>query len=353
MIGWSVAAFRGRVDSLVLVAREAEIGRLREIAEAAFGASCEIVAGGENRQESVARGIASLGAVGDNHIVLVHDAARPLVRPDVIDRCIEGARTYGSAVAGLPVSDTLKLATGECDVLRTVEREGLWAVQTPQAFRLGLLREAHAVAARDGFIGTDEASLVERLGAAPVHLAAGARENVKVTTPSDLSFAEHWLGARIRVGIGYDIHRIVSGRPMWLGGVNIPSPFGLDGHSDADVVLHAVCDALLGAAGLPDIGQLYPDKDPAYAGISSVLLLRDVAARLDAQGFRAGNVDCTVIAEEPKIAGHAPAMRARIAEILRVEEGAVSIKATTNEGLGALGQGRGIACHATASIIQI
>lgn len=352
MIAWTVAAFRGRVDTLVLAAREEEIGRLQETAGSVFGGDCRIVAGGETRQESVAQGIACLGAIGDNDIVLVHDAARPLVRQDVIDRCIEGARIYGAAVAALPVADTLKQAGGERDVVRTVDRDGLWAVQTPQAFRLGLLRQAHASAARDGFQGTDEASLVERLGTQPVHLVDGARENVKLTAASDLVFAQQWLGSHMRVGIGYDIHRIVAGRPMWLGGVNIPSPFGLDGHSDADVVLHAVCDALLGAAGLPDIGQLYPNKDPAYAGISSILLLQDVAARLAASGFRTGNVDCTVIAEEPKIAGYAAAMRARIAEVLGVEDGVVSIKATTNEGLGSLGHGQGIACYATASIVR-
>jgi 2-C-methyl-D-erythritol 4-phosphate cytidylyltransferase/2-C-methyl-D-erythritol 2,4-cyclodiphosphate synthase len=351
VIGWTVAAFAGRVDTLVLAAREDEIERVREIADIAFGRACVVIAGGENRQESVARGIASFGAVGHNDIVLVHDAARPLVRPDVIERCIEGARTHGAAVAALPVADTLKQATGEGDVVRTVERDGLWAVQTPQAFRLADLQKAHAMALRDGFVGTDEASLVERLGTQPVRLVAGARENVKLTTASDLAFAETWLGPRMRIGIGYDIHRLVAGRPLWLGGINIPSPIGLDGHSDADVVLHAICDAFLGAAGLPDIGQLYPNQDPAFAGISSIVLLRDVVERLTAAGFHAGNVDCMVIAEEPKIAGHAPAMRALIAKVLGVEENAVSIKATTNEGLGALGKGQGIACHATASVI--
>lgn len=338
---------------MVIAAREEERKRLLEIATSAFGPNCQVVAGGENRQQSVARGIASLGAAEDNDIVLVHDAARPLLSPSLIKRCIEGARQHGSAVAALPVSDTLKEASTEHDVLQTISREGLWAVQTPQSFQMGLLREAHAQADRDAFIGTDEASLVERLGAKQVHLVEGARENIKLTTAADLAFAEHWLGARIRVGIGYDIHRLVADRPLWLGGVSIPSPFGLDGHSDADVVLHALCDSLLGAAGLPDIGQLYPNQDPAYKGISSIKLLSDVAARLAGGGWRVANADCTVIAEEPKIAPHAPAMRSLIAGVLGLDEGAVSIKATTNEGLGALGEGRGIACFATASIVRI
>jgi len=248
-------------------------------------------------------------------------------------------------------------------VQRTVDREGLWAVQTPQVFRMKTLFDAHIAARDQGWAGTDEASLVERFGEELVHLVLGAPDNFKVTRPDDLRLAEAVLSARqrgamaqtdighTRVGFGYDIHPLVAGRRLMLGGVEIPSPRGLDGHSDADVLLHALCDALLGAAGLPDIGNLFPNTDPAYKGISSLELLRQVSEHVGAAGYKVGNVDLTLIAEAPKIAPHTPQMRALIAQTLHIEPARVGIKATTNEGLGSLGRGEGIAAHAVAAII--
>jgi len=358
LLRWTAEAFAAHaaIDGIVVVAGAGEVARCRAALDG-VGKLLSVVPGGETRQESVAIGLFTLGGAADD-LALVHDGARPLVTSDIIDRCLQGAREHGNAVAALPVSDTLKAVDERQTVQRTVDREGLWAVQTPQAFRLATLFEAH-IAARDaGWTGTDEASLVEKFGDEPVHLVVGAPDNFKVTRPDDLRLAEAVLRSRqkepmgqTRIGFGYDIHPLVVGRRLVLGGVEIPSPRGLDGHSDADVLLHALCDALLGAAGLPDIGNLFPNTDPAYKDISSLHLLRRVWERLRAAGYAVGNVDLTLIAEAPKIAPHVPQMRALIAQTLHIEPARVGIKATTNEGLGSLGRGTGIAAHAVAAII--
>ena len=320
-----------------------------------------VVAGGQTRQESVAIGLFTLGGDPDD-LILVHDGARPLVTSEVITRCIDGARRWGNAVAALPVADTLKAVDGAGDdaptVTRTIDREGLWAVQTPQTFSVHALYAAHTSARDEGWTGTDEASLVERFGDTPVHLVLGDPQNFKITRPDDLRLASSVLRGRgaeaappMRIGFGYDIHRLTEGRPLVLGGVPIPSPRGLDGHSDADVLLHALCDALLGAAGLPDIGHLFPNTDPAYKDADSLSLLREVVRRLSELGYGVGNVDLTLLAEAPKIAPFIPQMRAAIADCLLVRPSQVGIKATTNEGLGALGRGEGMAAHAVALIV--
>ncbi len=295
----------------------------------------------------------TLGGNPDD-LILIHDAARPLVTSAVIDRCIAGALEFGNAAAALPVTDTLKAAGEDLTVLRTVDRDGLWAMQTPQAFRLSTLYEAHSAARTMGWTGTDEAALVEHINE-PVHLVLGDPSNLKVTRPEDLPLAEAIWQSRHpvplmppRIGFGYDIHPLIEGRPLFLGGIEIPSPRGLDGHSDADVLLHALCDALLGAAGLPDIGHLFPNTDAAYKGISSLELLREVVRRLHEANYAVGNADMTLIAEAPKIAPYVGQMRSVIADALRVQPSQVGIKATTNEKLGALGRGEGIAAHAVA-----
>ena len=356
LLRWTAEAFAAHpaIDGILVVAGAGEVARCRE-ALAGVDKLLSIIPGGETRQASVAIGLFTLGGDADD-IVLVHDGARPLVTPDIITRCLDGAREFGNAVAALPVADTLKVVDEQQMVRHTVDREGLWAVQTPQAFRIATLFEAHIAARDQGWTGTDEASLVEKYGGEPVHLVLGSPENFKVTRPADLSLAEAVLRARLetpmtRIGFGYDIHPLVTGRKLMLGGVEIPSPRGLDGHSDADVLLHALCDALLGAAGLPDIGNLFPNTDPTYKGIASLELLRQVSARVGGAGYQVGNVDLTLIAEAPKIAPHVPQMRALIAQALHIEPARVGIKATTNEGLGSLGRGEGIAAHAVAAII--
>ncbi len=358
LLAWTVSAFAAHpeIDGIVVVAGPHETARCRDTL-AGVEKVLAVVAGGETRQESVAIGLFTLG--GDpNDLILVHDAARPLVSAAVLDRCLAGARANGSAVAALPVADTLKAANENAVVQRTVDRGGLWAMQTPQAFRLGTLFEAHSAARAYGWTGTDEAALVEQFADHPVYLVSGDPANFKITRPDDLALAEAIVSSRCppamttpRIGFGYDIHPLTAGRPLFLGGIEIPSERGLDGHSDADVLLHALCDALLGAAGLPDIGHLFPNTDPAYKGAPSLTLLAEVVRRVHAEGFAAGNVDMTLIAEAPKIAPYIAAMRAAIADVLRIEPTRVGIKATTNEGLGALGRAEGIAAHAVALLV--
>lgn len=342
------------VDGIIVVTGASEVARCRETLWG-LDKVMAVVVGGASRQESVSIGLFALGAAPDD-LILVHDGARPLVSAAVINRCVQGGRENGSAVAALPVHDTLKRVEKEQIVRETVDRQNLWAVQTPQAFRAQTLLNAHVHANATGFTGTDEASLVEHLGGVPIHLVLGEPSNIKVTRPEDLRMADALLGRReTRVGFGYDIHRLSAGRRLVLGGVEIADPQGrgLEGHSDADVLLHALCDALLGAAGLPDIGTLYPNTDPAYAGIASTRLLQDVVARLGAAGFQVVNVDTTLIAEAPKIMPHVTQMREIIAGLLGLEPSRVGIKATTNEGLGALGQGQGIAAHAVVGVTAL
>lgn len=342
------------VDGIVVVAGPSEVTRCRE-ALGGLDKVLAVVAGGQTRQESVAIGLFTLGGEPDD-LILVHDAARPLVTSAVIDRCISGAQEFGNAAAALPVTDTLKAADENLTVQRTVDREGLWAMQTPQAFRLSTLFKAHSAARTLGWTGTDEAALVEQFSDEPVHLVLGDPGNLKVTRPEDLPLAEAiWQSrqpfppmSQTRIGFGYDIHPLIEGHSLFLGGVEIPSPRGLDGHSDADVLLHALCDALLGAAGLPDIGHLFPNTDDAYKGISSLELLREVVRRLHEASYAVGNADMTLIAEAPKIAPYIDQMRAAIADALHVAPSQVGIKATTNEKLGSLGRGEGIAAHAVA-----
>ena len=358
LLYWTAQAFAAHteIDGIVVVAGPDEVAQCRE-ALTGIQNVLAVVAGGQTRQESVAVGLFTLGGDPDD-LILVHDGARPLVTAAVIDRCIEGARKWGNAVAALPVSDTLKAVDESLTIQRTVEREGLWAMQTPQAFRLNTLFEAYSAARDTGWMGTDEAALVEQFGEEPVHLVLGDPSNLKVTRPDDLSLAEAILQARrenspmqTRIGFGYDIHPLIAGRTLMIGGIEIPSPFGLDGHSDADVLLHALCDALLGAAGLPDIGHLFPNTDDAYKNISSLKLLREVIRHLQEANYAVGNVDMTLIAEAPKIAPYIAQMRTGIADALLVEPSQVGIKATTNEQLGSLGRGEGIAAHAVAAIV--
>jgi len=313
-----------------------------------------VVAGGENRRASVAAGLTALP--DDCDIVLVHDGARPLVSSKVIERVADAARS-GAVTAAWPIHETVKRVIEEA-VVQTVDRSQLWSVQTPQGFPRELLTRAHA--ASDGEEATDDCTLVEQLGET-VRVVLGAPENIKITTPADLRFAERWLAANEpvaddvecpRMGIGYDVHRLMPERPLILGGVEIPYELGLLGHSDADVLTHACIDALLGAAGWGDIGQHFPDNDPLYAGASSIGLLRQVVSGLSQRHLRVGGVDAVVVAEKPRLAEHIPLMRARLAEAMDIPSARVNIKATTNEGLGFPGRQEGIAAQAVAWLIN-
>ncbi|TMJ13438.1 MAG: 2-C-methyl-D-erythritol 4-phosphate cytidylyltransferase [Bacillati bacterium ANGP1] len=309
-----------------------------------------VVPGGAHRQDSVFAGLPHLG---EAPVAVVHDGARPLVPPDVVTAVIQAAAETGAASAGLPVRETVKLVDG-ADARQTLDRDRLWVAHTPQAFRTALLREAHHRAKAEGFYGTDDAVLVERLGYA-VRMVEDSPRNLKVTVPADLDLAEAYAGQRriIRTGIGYDAHRLALGRLLRVGGVEIPWPRGLAGHSDADVLAHAIMDALLGGAGLGDLGRHFPPGDPAFRGADSIELLRRVAAMAAGAGWRVVHVDSTVLAEAPRLAPYIPQMRERLAAALGVDSSAVNVKATTTEGMGAIGRGEGIAAHAVATLINV
>ena len=314
-----------------------------------------VVDGGERRQDSVARAFARVPASAD--IVVVHDAARPLVSSDLISRTIDAAVQHGAAIAALQATDTVKRADGRRMIAGTIPRAEVFLAQTPQAFHLSVLREALA-AASDGE-ATDEAAIVERLGR-PVVLVDGDARNVKITTADDLNLAEDLLNvgrvphsgpaALVRIGNGYDLHRLVPGRRLVLGGVTIPFDKGLTGHSDADAVCHAVTDAILGAVGAGDIGRHFPDTDAAWKDADSLTLLAHASEIVRSKGFAVGNVDVVVIAERPKMSPHADAMRANLARALQISVDQVSVKGKTNEGVGATGTGEAIAVHAVALV---
>jgi len=247
----------------------------------------QLVIGGAQRQHSVLNALRQIGETVD--IVMVHDGARPFVGRDEIVQSIVAANEFGAAVVAVPAKDTIKVGDSGGCVVKTLERSVLWQIQTPQTFQRELLVQAHEQAAMEGFLATDDAALIERAGGI-VKLVRGSYYNFKVTTPEDVLLAEAVASKRgsdgmQRVGIGYDVHRFVEGRPLILGGVDIPYEKGLEGHSDADVLVHSIADALLGAAGLGDIGRHFPDTDPQYKGISSLILLREVRDKLSAAGL--------------------------------------------------------------------
>jgi 2-C-methyl-D-erythritol 4-phosphate cytidylyltransferase / 2-C-methyl-D-erythritol 2,4-cyclodiphosphate synthase len=312
-----------------------------------------LVAGGVRRQDSVANAFDVL--TDATEVILVHDAARPFVAPEVITRTIEGAVAHGAAIAAVPVSDTVKrVATEGRLIVETVPRETVFLAQTPQAFRRNVLRDAVA-AGRSGVEATDEAMLAERAGHA-VHIVDGDPANTKITSAADVSAAAERLhrpgAATGRVGIGYDLHRLVEGRPLILGGVTIPAERGAQGHSDADVVCHSVTDAILGAARLGDIGQHFPDTDPKWKGASSVGLLKAVVELVRQRQFQIENVDVVVILERPKLGTHRASIEATLAEALGIDVDRVSVKAKTNEGVDAVGRGEAIAAHAVAMLCR-
>jgi 2-C-methyl-D-erythritol 4-phosphate cytidylyltransferase/2-C-methyl-D-erythritol 2,4-cyclodiphosphate synthase len=309
-----------------------------------------VVEGGARRRDSVANAFAVAARHAD--IVLIHDAARPLVTAQVIQRTIEAAVRSGAAIAAMPVTDTVKQVDDVRRVTATLPRERIYLAQTPQAFRTAILREALSLEGE----ATDEAALAERAGH-PVEVVDGDARNIKITTPADLVIAERLLRgsapALLRIGNGYDLHRLVAGRPLILGGVQIPFDRGLDGHSDADAVCHAVTDAVLGACNAGDIGRHFPDIDAAWKDADSVDLLRRAAAIMRERGYELANVDVVVIAQQPKLAPHIPAMTERIADALGVEADRVSIKGKTNEGVDSMGTGASIAVHAVALVSRV
>jgi 2-C-methyl-D-erythritol 4-phosphate cytidylyltransferase/2-C-methyl-D-erythritol 2,4-cyclodiphosphate synthase len=313
-----------------------------------------VVAGGSRRQDSVANGLEAVPP--ETTFVLVHDGARPLITPELIGRCLSGAKVHGAAMAALPVSDTLKKVNGALVIEATVDRSSLYQAQTPQVMAAAVLRHAFQQAEEDHFTGTDEASFLERIGEKMV-VVDGDEENIKVTRPGDLILAETILARRgemmkseIRVGHGFDAHKLVEGRDLILGGVTIPHTTGLLGHSDADVLTHALCDGLLGAACLGDIGVHFPDSDDTYKGISSITLLGHVRALLADKGFTLHNADITVVAQAPKLAPYWQEMKTHLARACKASEDCFNLKGTTTEKMGYTGRGEGISAHAVVLI---
>ncbi|HEY3383437.1 MAG TPA: 2-C-methyl-D-erythritol 4-phosphate cytidylyltransferase [Vicinamibacterales bacterium] len=358
MLEWSVRAFLGCgcVDEVVVVVppdvAEDPPSYLR-------GVGVKVVAGGLRRQDSVANGFEATSPASD--VVVIHDAARPFVDARMIARSIDAARESGAAIAAVAARDTVKWSpagTGDDRrvIERTLPRESVFLAQTPQAFRREVLRDAVALGRQVD--ATDEAALAERAGH-PVRLIEGSPRNIKVTTREDLAIAEALLDkpgssrSGLRIGSGYDLHRLVEGRPLILGGVTIPSDRGLAGHSDADALCHAITDAVLGAAAAGDIGQHFPDADERWRGASSTELLRQVVALVAGRGYRVVNVDATLVVERPMLGPYRAAMVARLAEVLGLAPDAVSVKAKTNEGVDAAGRGEAIAVHAVALLERV
>lgn len=335
-----------------------------------------ILTGGQERQDSIYQAIRHLPQ--DVDLVLVHDGVRPFVTGDVIRRTIEAAKRYGAAVAAVPVKDTIKMVE-ESFFTRTLDRKRLYSVQTPQGFRRNILEQAYEEAYRKNYYGTDDAFLVEKLGG-KVYVVKGDYNNIKITTMEDIVFGEAIIDGQIengsiaeispsqdtlpmgfdevilgeedelRIGTGYDVHKLVKNRKLILGGVDIPFDRGLLGHSDADVLVHAIMDALLGAAAMGDIGRHFPDNDDSYKGISSLVLLQRVRELLEGKGYAIVNIDATVVAQKPKIAAYIPEMIARVSDILGIAEDRINIKGTTTEKLGFCGREEGIAAQASVLI---
>ena len=346
-------AFRGLVEGMVVVARDEDRQAIHQALSAAdLMENTSIVSGGTTRQDSVWNGLQALPAACD--MVLIHDGARCLVDEGTIRRAMAGAEACGSGVAAIPAVDTVKQVDVNERVTDTPDRSFLRAVQTPQAFAVPLIRRAHEHARRDGFLGTDDASLVERLGVS-VQLTEGSRRNLKLTTPEDFAAAEAMLRPSpalpsLRIGQGYDVHRLVPDRALILCGVEVPHTLGLLGHSDADVALHALMDAMLGAMALGDIGRHFPDTDPQYKGISSLKLLAHVVALLRDQNARVTNADITIVAQRPKLLPFVPQMRQNVASALGLPINRVNVKATTTERLAFEGREEGISAQAVCLV---
>jgi 2-C-methyl-D-erythritol 4-phosphate cytidylyltransferase / 2-C-methyl-D-erythritol 2,4-cyclodiphosphate synthase len=306
------------------------------------------VDGGAQRQDSVRNGLESLAGEAPD-LVLIHDGARPFLDHGVIDRVLAGLESHQGAIAALPVQDTVKRGNG-VRIVATIDRSALWRAQTPQGFHYRPILDAHRAAA--GAELSDDAAVAERAGIA-VALVEGSEDNFKVTTMDDLARAERHLAARngdIRTGQGFDVHVFGPGDHVWLCGVAVPHAQGLVGHSDADVGLHALTDAMLGAIGAGDIGMHFPPSEPQWRGAPSHRFLRHAAGLVAAAGGSIAHVDVTIICERPKVGPHRAAMAARIAEILALAPTRVNVKATTTEGLGFTGRGEGIAAQAVATI---
>lgn len=337
----SLKAFSA-MDSIVLVHRPEDLEEIQRVLERSSFPKEKLifVQGGLNRGDSVQNG---LKMVVDCDFVLVHDAARPFVKLEEIEKLKVAVQETGAAILASPVHDTLKKVDAEGNICTTVDREALYHAQTPQGFRMDLLKEAYRFAKNSGLNATDDAGLVEAMGK-KVRIVEASSSNKKITRSEDL------LMDSFRIGHGFDVHKLVEGRKLILCGVEIPYEKGLLGHSDADVATHTLMDAMLGAMALGDIGRHFPDTDTQYKGADSIDLLRRVDALVREKGYRLYQADITIIAQAPKMAPHVQAMRERLAEVLGIAIDYINVKASTTEKLGFTGRGEGIACEAVCML---
>jgi 2-C-methyl-D-erythritol 4-phosphate cytidylyltransferase/2-C-methyl-D-erythritol 2,4-cyclodiphosphate synthase len=339
----------------VLVAVAADDMRYGDVAPQNADRLLPAVHGGENRQDSVRAGLRSLASRNPER-VLIHDAARPFATPDLIDRVVAALDEADAVVPALPVAATLKTVDANGTVTATIPRDGVQAAETPQGFRFSAILAAHEAAAKVSTVFTDDAGIAEWAGI-PVKVVPGDAGNIKLTSAEDIAAADRRLFGEaalalgdIRVGTGYDVHAFGPGNEVMLGGVAIAHTRGVVGHSDGDVALHALTDAVLGAIADGDIGMHFPPSDPQWKGASSDRFLRFAADRVAARGGRIAHLDVAIVTEGPRIATHRDAIRSRIAAICGISPARVGVKATTNENLGFIGRGEGLAAYATATI---
>lgn len=341
------------VNEIIVVTAQEDIPKMEALINShQLTKVATVVAGGRERQDSISNGLAHVSKASE--IVMVHDGARPFVSQSNISESIKYASTNQAVILAVPVKDTIKVCLNQ-RVEKTLDRDSLWQVQTPQTFDRYLLEKAYDYGKKTGFKGTDDASLVEHLGEQVVTIM-GSYDNIKITTRDDLHVGEQMIKKQetktMRIGMGYDVHRLVENRPLILGGVTIDHNLGLLGHSDADVLVHAVMDAIIGALGLGDIGKHFPDTDPQYKGVSSMVLLDHVMTLVGNGGYKVNNLDCTVIAQKPKLLGDIPQMSENLANGLKVGTKDVNVKATTTEKLGFVGREEGIAAEAVVILVE-
>ena len=371
-LGLCLGAFEksGCVDRIVITFRDGAQRALIEALVTRLDPCCEVAfaQGGAERMDSVLAALESLPFADNDGLVFIHDAARPLVTADDVRELCDLATTHGAAAMARPVTDTIKrIDSGEntgVPVLEDLPRAQLRAMETPQVFRLGMIRAAYLHAKEVGAAVTDDAAAAALMGVHPALLSA-THPNPKLTTPADIDWVNFILSRNsgavpamkdslpsFRIGHGYDIHRFAAGRRLVLGGVEIAHTRGLDGHSDADCLCHAIADSILGAAGLPDIGHFYPPGRAETKDMNSLEIVRGAVARAAELGLAVGNVDATLVAREPRIAPHVAAMKEKLAAALGIPAARIGIKATTNEEIDGLGRGEGIAAYAVALLYK-
>lgn len=339
------------IDEIIIAVKEEDITYCKECIVLAYGYKKvrHILSGGAERQDSIYKALNHVKAQCD--MVVIHDGARPFIEQEQINELIPAIDLHGAAAIGVPLKDTVKVIESD-EIQYTPDRNKLRAIQTPQGFKKELIISAYEKAYEEGFYGTDDTVLLERMGIR-TKVIEGTYSNIKITTEEDMMIANAFIRGekeQMRVGIGFDVHRLVEGRKLILGGIEIPHTTGLLGHSDADVLIHAIMDALLGACGLGDIGKHFPDTDEKYKGISSLILLNEVMGLIENEGFQIKNIDSVIMAQKPKLAPYLDSMRSKIAEVLKLDMSHISIKATTTEGLGFAGREEGIAVQAIAIV---